>query len=120
MTLDLSDEQLNTVVTAAVMQSISGESRDKLVQQAIAELLKRNNSGRFDNKSPLENALANAVQSVARTLIEQKLTSDAEFIARIDGLIVDAVRKLTETDRPALVDKMAKSLSAWLTDKDRY
>lgn len=114
--IELDGKGLHEAVTVAIMQSLTPETREKLIGNAICELLDPSR----DNHNGLRRIFNDAVAYVARKIIEEQLAADAQFIQRVSALVTDATTKaMGPENRSKLVDQLASGISRALYG-DRY
>lgn len=117
MTLNLSDENMQGAVAAAIVQTLTVEKRDELLKSAIVTLLTPANSGYGrEKRSPLQDAFEQCVHQFARQTILKKLEDDGETRQMIEGVVTDAVKKAFEESREATVERLAGNLRDWLSN----
>lgn len=107
-------EAMNALVATAMMQALDQQKRDELIRRAIETLLTPASSNYGRGKSPLQDAFDMAVQSTAREIISEMLTTenvrdqirtmcgkafqamatdDGELASGMARAIVDAIRR---------------------------
>lgn len=113
MNLSLNDDQLKTVISGAVLQAITPESRDKLLSEALSSLLKAGSSD-YDKKSPLQRAFDHAIADIAREMVTKQFSEDQAVRQKVGDLVAEAVTRVLDGDREKIVKKMSESLTNWL------
>lgn len=117
-TINLSNDQLTTVVATSILQSLTPEVQREMITKAISEALQRT-EGAYGT-SPLQRAFSQAVVNVATKQIEDRLASDDAFKADVESLLVEATAKaLTGDGRAKTVECIAGGIRKALTG-DRY
>ncbi len=112
MNISISDEQMSTIVSKAIFESLSAEDRDKLIQGAIASLLIPERGGVYGSKkSPLESAFLNAASIAAHGLAIQELEGDTVFQLRLKELIHEATERVFTTDREKILNSIVNAIS---------
>jgi hypothetical protein len=115
-TIDLSNEQLATVVATSILNSLTPEKRTELITNAITALLTERDG--YSKQNRLQQLFNSAVESVARQLVEGELAGSIEFIANVTTVIREASERVFAGDRrEALVEKMAGAIRASLTER---
>lgn len=119
--INLDDNQLNSVIAKAIIDTITPERQSEIIAQAVRSLIDRKDSTRYDSPSVLQAAFNSAVGDVARKIAVEKVSGDADMRAAIDKLYLDAWKKLTEGDETynKLVDKIANAMDRAISG-DRY
>jgi len=115
MDLRIPEEQMKQLVTTAIMQSLTQEHRDKLMEGAIGSLLtspqKEQYSGRdIPGSSQLTKIFAEQTQFVAREIIRTMLDADDALKAKIRALLVEVLERVFVTNREKVVGGMAAAL----------
>ena len=110
MKLDIPQEQFGSLVGAAVMQAITQENRDTLIQEAIQHLLSPSDNSYYGRKrSPLQAAFDHAVEQKAREFIGQTL--DEMLAGKIKSIAEEALLKAFSDDRrDKLINNMADAI----------
>jgi len=113
MELKIAPEAMETMVTKAMFDGMTQEHRDELVSSAIKQLLEKpvKKSAWEAGKSPLQEAFDNAVGIVARKISYERLQNDPEFIAKVEQLFADIVKKMFGEGeaRDKFIDKIAEA-----------
>ena len=110
MHVELPKEQFGELIGAAVMQSITQESRDTLIKAAIQNLLaKPDPSGYGEKLSPLQKAFNSAVYTCAVEIVRQKI--EAELSDKIKDVVSEALEKAFTSERKdQLVNNMTEAI----------
>ncbi len=90
MDLKLSDEQLQQLVSTALLKAMSPEDRDALFAKAIGDLLQRDTGNSYDKRPRVMRILDEAVQQVARKMIADWLERDPEAQSKIRAVYSEA------------------------------
>lgn len=113
MKLELSDEQIQSAVSAAILQGISQENRDVLIKSAIEHLITPPNKESYQTSpspSPLQAAFNHAVSDIARNMCHEELKKDSAVKEKIREIIAKAVEKMTLNE-----EKIAAELANAIT-----
>lgn len=99
--LSLSDSQLQDIVAKAVLDSITPETRERVIKEAVNSVLqkptKRNS---WDTeKSQFQRSFDNAVEAYVNTYAREVLQNDEAFKAGIQSLFADVAKKLFSDER---------------------
>ncbi|GAC1475754.1 MAG: hypothetical protein PVSMB8_00800 [Vulcanimicrobiaceae bacterium] len=121
MQLNLTDAQLQQVVTAAVLAAISGPDRDKLLGDAIAGLLKeRAYPGMsYDQRTRLQVAFGDAVQVIAKEQVRAAFSDDARTRKMLNDILREAIERAFVQEREKLVERVALTIGAALSKIDQ-
>lgn len=114
MEVKVDGEQLGTLIGAAVLSQITGENRDKILKEAIQDLLVTRSGGLYSQpSSKMQQAFNNAVENYARHFVEQHLQSDNELSKSLQSVITDAVVRvfMDSESREKLVNKIANAIT---------
>jgi hypothetical protein len=121
MSLQLNDPQLNEAIKAAIWNTLTGEKKDELLQNAISQLLDvPEPMGRWDKnpKSPLQEAFNRAANQIARETAKKWLLEDETKKKEMEQLFEKAWEKFLSRSGPGvggpdeLIDKIADRLSS--------
>ena len=121
--LKLDDGALRQIAGAAILTALDQGTRDKLVQGALENLMKPNdsNSYPYDRLSVLERAFHSAIADVAREIIDAEVKKDETVKERVKQLVADAWLKLdaSTAERDKLVTAMATAIATALVPDRR-
>ncbi len=121
MQIDLSDEQLQAIVSGAVLQAMGTEARDTIMKAAIAHLLapeeQKGGYYRDKPKSPLQRAFESAVELYATRSAREWLEGNPEAQAQIQEVYVAAYQKMIADYKPSLIEKIADRMASALVDR---
>lgn len=117
MEIKLDNDQLKTVVSEAILQSLDATKKDELIKSALAYLLTPQNTTTYGRKgeSPIQCAFNNALEFLARDTAKEMLASDESIQTTIRGLISDAVKALGERNREDTVMKISNAIASGLS-----
>ena len=123
MDLQLKDDQLDKIIAKAILDTLSSETREELVTNAVKELIQipKNTTTYGDKRSVLQRAFGQAVSRVAEELIREQLEEDSLFKTKIQVLLKDISEELFDNKekRKTIIDKMVDTIIKGL-DQDRY
>lgn len=120
MNVNLSDDNMKDIIAKAVLDTLTPESRNDLIQNSIKSLLTTKPSGGYGSVSPLQSAFNEAIATVARQVASEQLKANAEVKTALEKLITDAWGKLTHDDGYSLlVEKVVAAMTSALAP-DRY
>lgn len=120
--LKIDSEGMNALVAKAIMDSLTPEKREQLIQAAIAGLLERKRSTRLgaSDKSELQEIFEQATYATASQVIREGLEKDAVFREKIDSVFREAVeRAFTGDGREKMVEQISRQIVEGLKI-DRY
>jgi len=120
--LSMTDERLNEIVAAAVLQAMSQESREQLIAQSIRYLITKSGGNSYSAaKSPLEEAFQAGIRQAAYKYVEELFKDPAHPIHEaISKLVEEAYTQVFNGDgREKLKDKIATSIGSAIAG-DRY
>lgn len=117
MEIKLDNLNFQEVFTAAIMQTLDADKKEQLIKGALQFLLSKTND-RYNNKTPLQDAFEIALRAETINVARDYLKDNEEVKAALEGLIVDAVKKITTDAREQTVDKLAdKIIEGLYSDK---
>lgn len=93
MDVKIDAEAMQSVVAKALMEGISTEQRDLIMEQAVKALITppKNSYGRVDGQTPLQDAFDMAATSAVRTLAREAIEKHPEFRERVDAMLGEAI-----------------------------
>lgn len=110
MTMQLTDDQLRTIVSKAIFDQLEGPKRDEMITKALTQIMTAEkdgyNYGRRQ-KSDLERAFQDALSNVSRQICEEWIQK-RENRVRIEDVIRAAIER-SMNDK--LVDKISEAIS---------
>lgn len=122
--MNITDDAMRAAVTKALVETLTTEKRDELIQGAIAKILTEpsnpNSYGR-DKSTVLEAAFFSAVRVLAETHAITLLRENAEFNTKLAALFADAARAVfdNEEKRAEVVGAVAGAIKRAMTG-ERY
>jgi hypothetical protein len=118
--IHLDDAQLKSIISEAILTSLTEERRAAIIKAAIEWLVAPSENGSYygSRKSPLESAFNSAIADLARKLAAEQLES-TEMVDRVRLLITEAAQRALETNREKLVENVANAISKGLVN-ERY
>lgn len=120
--VEMSAAAVQPLVEAAILRAIDGEMRERLVQQAVNNLLaeKRDYNGRALG-TPLGEAFKSAVESAATRLVHESIESDPKVREAIQSLVSPMIVDMCNGNYDGLPEAIGKGFTAWLRDQQgRY
>lgn len=112
MHINLNAEDLNEMLSKAILSSLDQAKRDMLIQAALQHLVTSSGEAYYGKKqSPIHAAFNWAVQKVAEKLATEMVTENTEVIAQMRGIIDDAVLKVMQDNREETVSRLAKVIA---------
>ena len=111
-TIDLSDEQLQEVVSVAILQAIDKTQRDNLIKEAIRGLLApKEEPGGYGRTgpTPIQEAFNHAVSGVAHQVAREMLENDPETKEKIRSLLNDVLQRVFDHEREQMTHAMVNA-----------
>ena len=111
--LNLPDDQMREIVSAAILQTVTAENRDALITAAISSLLKPNSSGFGAKESPLQAAFNSAIHQKAKQIVTEMLDADEQIKTALENIIISAAKKAFSAEKKNdMIDSMASAIAA--------
>ena len=108
---------LEALVAQAMMEKMSQEARDELISKALTSLMRERGGGYGRQTSPLGDAFATAVDTVARQMVLEQVKNNPEIRERIQVIIGKVTEQIMVSDAlPELVTTVLKRV----IDKVQY
>lgn len=79
--IKINPDAMQALVLKAILDSFDEETRNQLITDAIADLLKK--SGRYNDSAPIEGIVRNAVYQASEKAVRQMVEESSEIQARI-------------------------------------
>lgn len=109
--IKIPDDQMQQIVSAAILSTVTEENRETLIKQAIASLLAPSTSSYDMGKSQLQSAFSRAVQQKAGSIINEMIAPGSQLYDKITELIKDATMKaFNDEARQKMVESIASSI----------
>lgn len=107
------DAQLSDIVGMAIMQTLTADTRETLIKEAIRHLLAPKEGGGYGNRtSPLQDAFNCAIRLRAEAVIMEQVSGDTEVGQRIKALVAEVVeRAMVGEGREKLVSSMVEAFA---------
>lgn len=122
--IKIDDEMVKSYVAEAILKQIDGPTREKILAQAVATLLKPEEYRGYGAKpkSPLEQAFEQAVHRVAHDVVREDLEKNPAIRDKIRELYSEAMRKVFEDQetRLKIVQSIADAMSSTLSELKKY
>ncbi len=122
MDLNLKDSQLEAIISKAILDSLTTETREQLITTAVTDILQKpENAGRSGEKrSRLQIMFDRQVEFLAEKLIREQLGEDSMFRTKVKVLLRDVSEKLFDDKekRPLLIDKMVETIIKGLNPRE--
>jgi hypothetical protein len=115
--LNLPDDQMREIVSAAILQTVTAENRDTLITEAIANLLRPKEARYGPKTSLLQEAFDFAVNEKARQILTEMLDTDQKIKAQVSDIIAKAAEKaFNEERKEQMIDSMARAIATAFRD----
>ena len=119
MNINIPAETWGAMVGAAVMQSVTPENRDVLIQEAIRHLLTKDTSSFGGGRSPLQKAFDEAVYQEAKTQVAAFVGS--QLTEAVESVVRESLVKAFDGERKTkLVENIADAIVKAFRVEDRY
>lgn len=112
LTVELDPVALREATSQAIMGILTPEVRERMLRQAIANLLAPSTDSWNRQKSPLELAFESATRQIAGDIVTEHLKGNADFLERLKNLARETADKVLGVDVNKMVDKMAEAFIA--------
>lgn len=120
MQIKLEDEQIQNALNAAILVAVGETGKEAIVKEAVRYLTSQDRGSYGNNPSPLQAALRETSRTIATAVLTERLTHDKEFLASVESLFVEAVRKMLNVEnREKLVTRLAEAMAKGISE-DRY
>lgn len=119
MAITITDDQVRTIASKAILEGLSSEERDGLVQKALYDLLnvKEEHSNYYGTRvTPIQRMFAMEMNAVARGIITAFLAKP-ENLVPITAAVTTAVGKAISDE--TLIDRLADSIGKALVGNER-
>lgn len=113
--IKLSDTQMESMFSQALMASLTNEVREALIAQALRYLVAPSTHGYSTGPSPIQQAFNQAVIKVAYEIAESTFRDDTKAVERVRDLVQEAVDQALSERRPELVSNLAAAIAKGLT-----
>lgn len=99
--INFDNETMATIVTKAILEGISDEARDSIIQQAVRSILVavEVNSYTREKKTPLQTAFENAVHTNVNNVVRELVENSAEIREKIDTSLGKLLSEYADTLR---------------------
>ena len=120
---NLDPDSLSTLVQKAILDSITPEARNKLVTDAIAELLAVQPKDHYGlgGKSKLMEAFDSAIHIAARQLVTEQIKNDPQVQAQIQDLVSAPIAAICDGNYDGLPEKIGAAIgdgvAEWLRQR---
>lgn len=117
MDVKIDPKYVEELVKKAIFDSLTPETREKLVSDAIASLITAQPNDR-NGKSPLQEAFNRAAQSACYEVAQGALRENPVFQEALQKIFTDAIKQLytpavSERMSEKIVEAIGKSLDRW-------
>lgn len=115
MDIKLDPAELEQVTKQAILDVLSPETKAKILEQAVAAILLPSR-GAWDKRSPLEIAFETALMQSARDEAYRIVKEDSEMVAKMNGLLREAMQRVLQMDLEKLSQRMADAFVSSLKE----
>jgi len=114
--LTVSADQVRGFIQEALVKALSPTERDRLVTEAITQLMK----GSWQSPSDLQRVFSDAVTAVARSLAMEEMNKP-ENVEKLRALVAEAWdRRIIGKDREKLVEKVGAAIAHGIFGRDPF
>jgi hypothetical protein len=113
--IDLTGSDLGTVISAAILNSLTQDKRDTLIKDSIKYLLtsrKKDTWSQGPDVTNLQIAFNRAVDGVAYEICKEMLKEGTEAHAELQAVIVEGYKKWASEGHEKLVQKISQNISS--------
>lgn len=119
--INLPEDQMQQIVSAAILQTVTAENRDILIKDAITRLITPESSGYGKKLSLLQIAFNNAIHAQAEKIIADTLDTDEQIKTLIKDIVTEAFDKAFNSEkRESLILSMASSIASSWQSTDNF
>lgn len=124
MNISIPEDQIQEVVSTAILKHLNEEQRTAILESAVASLLKKPDEKKRrdpwapDPKSPLQEAFEIAVRQAAISICQEMIV-EGPYREKVEAAVREALEKVF-AQREAMVEQVAKSFSNAIADGMRY
>ena len=120
MDIKLDLDQIKELVSESIYASLDEQKKETLIKGALIHLLTPTGNSVYSPKtSPLEDAFNRAIFICAREISTDLLSKNEETKQKITGLLMEALTKITETNREKTIDRLANAITDGLAYRDQ-
>ena len=117
LVVNLDSEALREATVQAMLGTLTPEVKEKILNNAISNLLQPSTDSWNKNRSPLEVAFGDAINKIAREEAVKMVGEDSALRDKMRDLMHNAVAKVFELDLEKIAQKMADAFSQALRDR---
>lgn len=120
----INDDMMRAAVAKALLESVTPETRDELMKQAVADLMKPQKTERYGEAAPsmLQSAFNTAARQVAEDVARKWLAEDEAFKTQIQTLMHEVSDKVfgDKQVRAVMVDQLGELMRKAIEKLQRY
>jgi len=109
LSVQLDEAALKAATIQAINGILSPETKEKLIEQAIVNILKPSNNSWERGTSPLDNIFQSAVLEVAKEEAQKIIKTDETLRSRIAELLNAVTEKMLKTDPDKFAEQVAEA-----------
>lgn len=111
MHVEIKEPQLKELISAAFMEMLTPENREKILREAIENLLRSSTNNPYDRRSELQRAFDMATYRVVEDMARDFIEKDESVKGKIRELMLAGIeRAFTGEKREKLIENVASSL----------
>ncbi len=118
--IKLSDGDLQALVAKSIVESLTPEKREALIENAVTALISQKAGSAYNAPTVLQDAFNRAVAEVAQQIAREQIVGNTDIKAKIVVMIAEAWEKLVASESySAMVEQIETALRKGLVG-DRY
>jgi hypothetical protein len=123
MDVKIDADAMTAVVSRAILEGISTEQRDLLLEQAVTALVTPVKKDRYSldpATTPLQEAFRLAAQRVVNQVATEMVEANPEFVAKVHEMVGEVIVKAAEEDyglKSKIQYAVAEALISWKHDR---
>lgn len=117
MAFTIDTEAVEAMVVKSLVDSISPEQREKVITDAIANLLEKKSGSRYGSSTSIfEDAMNTAISQVARQLFVDEVKNSPEVQARMKELVTPTVMAIAKDNFDGINEKIGEAIGGAVAD----
>lgn len=117
MTFSIDTEAVEAMVVKALVDSITPEQREKVITDAIGNLLEKKSGQRYGAQTSLfEDAMHTAIAQVARHIFVDEVKNNPEVQDQIKAMVTPTVMEIAHGNYDGLNEKIGEAIGGAIAD----
>jgi len=117
MAFSIDTEAVEAMVVKSLVESITPEQREKVITDAISELLEKKSGSRYgSNMSIFEEAMHSAISQVARQIFVEEVRNSPEIQSRMKELVTPTVIAIAKDNFDGINEKIGEAIGGAVAD----